>query len=135
MSENIISESEWYDLVLKFEEREESAIKFCNRYNISIYRIYKWRRYFLDKQNQDLVNKHLVSKDFIPITVTKAGSRIDSEHHSESSKISENLHTKKASGQISSSFKVSKSDISIEFVKGCSLCELGALLEVMNATK
>lgn len=135
MSENIISESEWYDLVLKFEDRDESAIKFCNRYNISIYRIYKWRRYFLDKQNQDLVNENLVSKDFIPITVTNAGSRIDSKYKSESSNVSENLHTKKASPQISSSFKVSKSDISIEFVKGCSLFELGAVLEVINATK
>jgi len=41
----------WQELVSKFESRTISSAEFCKLHNISRGSIYKWRKYFLDDQN------------------------------------------------------------------------------------
>ena len=48
---NINGNRAWQELVSKFESRTISSAEFCKLHNISRGSIYKWRKYFLDDQN------------------------------------------------------------------------------------
>ncbi len=140
MQNKNLSKAEWYQLVLKFEKRAESCAKFCKIHNISSGSIYKWRRYFHDNQKQAMVNQNLESKNFIPINIDNSSSKINQNSLSGSAtllKSSSPLSLEESAklSKLSSSFKISKSDLSLEFVKGCSLLELRAILEIINAAK
>ncbi len=140
MQNKNLSKSQWYQLILKFEKREESCTRFCKIHNISPSAIYKWRRYFHESSEQGMANENSKSKNFIPINIDHSNSKINQNSLSNSAALLKNssplsLEDSSRLSKLSSSFKISKSDLSLEFVKGCSVLELRAILEIINAAK
>ena len=105
----------WQELVSKFESRTISSTEFCKLHNISRGSIYKWRKYFLDYQN-DFAG----SCDFIPLSVND--SKLSSSSQ-EFIKINSPLRMTNRSGVV------------IELNSGCNISELKSIMEVLNATK
>lgn len=112
---NINGNRAWQELVSKFESRTISSAEFCKLHNISRGSIYKWRKYFLDDQN-DFAG----SGDFIPLSVN------DSKLSSSSQVFI----------KIDSPLKMTnRSGVMIELNSGCNISELKSIMEVLNATK
>jgi hypothetical protein len=105
----------WQELVSKFESRTISSAEFCKLHNISRGSIYKWRKYFLDDQN-DFDG----SGDFISLSVN---DRKLSSSSQEFIKINSPLKMTNRSGVV------------IELNSGCNISELKSIMEALNATK
>jgi len=112
---NINGNRAWQELVSKFESRTISSAEFCKLHNISRGSIYKWRKYFLDDQN-DFDG----SGDFISLSVN---DRKLSSSSQEFIKINSPLKMTSRSGVI------------IELNSGCNISELKSIMEALNATK
>lgn len=90
-------------------------LQFCKLHNISRGSIYKWRKYFLDDQN-DFDG----SGDFISLSVN---DRKLSSSSQEFIKINSPLKM------------TSRSGVVIELNSGCNISELKSIMEALNATK
>ena len=97
----------WQELVSKFESRTISSAEFCKLHNISRGSIYKWRKYFLDDQN-DFDG----SGDFISLSVN---DRKLSSSSQEFIKINSPLKM------------TSRSGVVIELNSGCNISELKSI--------
>jgi hypothetical protein len=112
---NINGNRAWQELVSKFESRTISSTEFCKLHNISRESIYKWRKYFLDDQND-----FDCSGDFISLSVN------DSKLSSSSQEFI----------KINSPLKMTnRSGVVIELNSGCNISELKSIMEALNATK
>lgn len=163
MTHQRYSEQEWKELVLKFESRNISSVEFCRLHKISKATMYKWRDHFKDilstaeitgKKENSLPRG---SNHFIPISVSDSSevselsSQISASRETSpvkakpSSSISSSLLLSTPSSNessasedksfIRSSFNIRKSSFVLEFDSGCSISDLGAILEVVNAIK
>lgn len=107
MYESKFSLTEKQELITKFNSRKTNAKKFCKNYNITPSTIYQWRK--------DLsLDRGFIPLHIVPTSASSAVSDMNS---------------------ITSAFTVVKSDLSLEFAKGCLLSELKLLLELLNASK
>jgi len=134
MSTNKSTETNWSNLILKYEKRTSSISEFCKEYNISRSSLYKWRNYFDNKQKTAIANQSTESKNFVPVTIDKSSSKIN---ESKSSVPQNNISSMPVEKFVNSSsvLKIRKSDLTIEFANGYSLLELKAILGLINAAK
>lgn len=125
--------SEWLNLIMKFKTSKMSCKEFCYQEGISKTSFYKWQDILHDELAKDVER---ISEDFIPLDVisTSEVSEMDpaqSSDHPDSQEQSSSPF-RPALSSISSSFKLSKSDLAIEFASGCSLAEFDAVIAIFR---
>jgi transposase-like protein len=117
------SKEEREELLAKFEKRQIGVELFCQRHNVSRTTIYKWRQDFRDLG--DSKTPLVSSCGFISLTAQAGSSSV-------SKVVTQEADFKVLS--ISSSFKLSKSDLAIEFTSGCSVRELDAVVAIFRGS-
>ena len=136
----------WQGLLIEYENRANSSSEFCKRHKISRSSLYKWRKYFSESEEvrleQQSGNKDKVANTNIRNSQEKGGFISLMVEPKDSNKLEKAIggYDKKISdnwdGKINSPIKVSKNcGLTIEFVSGCTICELARIIEVMNVTE
>jgi len=142
----------WHGLVSEYDRRQIKCAEFCKTHKVSRSSIYKWRKYFSDNEgvaavkSQDLkeiASTSCRSRKGTPYTNLQDGVgfiplRIESESGNKKIEAVVSKYSKKISdnqiSKINSPVRISKnSGITIEFADGCTIQELGKIIEVINA--
>ena len=116
MSGSVFSIEQRHELVSKFNRRKINCDEFCKIHKVSRVTIYKWRRDFFAKTKEE---------KFIPLEIISTANTFA---NAMSTAVTGSL------SKITSPIKITGTSVTVDFVNGCKIEELKAILRIMNAS-